>query len=81
MIYWKLMIIDSNVTVGVPVGVPREFGLLGGIRKNFWVSLQGFPSVAPPPPPTAYFATLSQFSSRSRAFGKGKETAATQASE
>ena len=32
-----------------------------------------------PPPPTAYFATLSQFSSRSRAFGKGKETAATQA--
>ena len=37
------------------------------------------PSVASPPPPTAYFATLSQFSSRSRAFGKGKETAATQA--
>ena len=32
-----------------------------------------------PPPPTAYFATLSQFSSRSQAFGKGKETAATQA--
>ena len=30
------------------------------------------------PPSTAYFATLSQFSSRSRAFGKGKETAATQ---
>ena len=27
----------------------------------------------------AYFATLSQFPSRSRAFGKGKETAATQA--
>ena len=27
----------------------------------------------------AYFATLSQFSSRSRAFGKGEETAATQA--
>ena len=26
-----------------------------------------------------YFATLSQFSSRSRAFGKGKETAAKQA--
>ena len=31
--------------------------------------------------PTAYFRTLSQFSSRSRAFGKGKETAATQATE
>ena len=28
MIYWKLMIIGSNVTVGAP----REFGLLGGIR-------------------------------------------------
>ena len=27
----------------------------------------------------AYFGTLSQFSYRSRAFGKGKETAATQA--
>ena len=32
-----------------------------------------------PPPPTAYFGTLPQFSSRSRAFGKGKETAVTQA--
>ena len=31
------------------------------------------------PPPTAYFGTLSQFPSRSRAFEKGKETAATQA--
>ena len=28
---------------------------------------------ASPPPPTAYFATFTQFSSRSRAFGKGKE--------
>ena len=37
-------------------------------------------SVASPLPPTAYFGTLSQFSSRSRAFGKGKETTATQAS-
>ena len=34
---------------------------------------------ASPTPPTAYFATLSQFFSRSRVFGKGKETAATQA--
>ena len=38
-------------------------------------------TVASPPPPTAYFATLSQFSFRSRAFGKEKETAATQASQ
>ena len=37
------------------------------------------PGVSTPPPPTAYFRTLSKFSSRSRAFGKGKETAATQA--
>ena len=37
------------------------------------------PSVASPHPSTAYFATLSQFSSRSLAFGKGKETAARQA--
>ena len=33
------------------------------------------------PSPTAYFATLLQFSSRSRVFGKGKEMAATQATK
>ena len=48
------------------------------MRQKNWGEV-GRGSVASPPPPTAYFATLSQFSSRSRAFGKGKETAATQA--
>ena len=43
------------------------------------VGRKGIPSVASPPPPTAYFGTLSQFSSCLRAFGKGKETAAMQA--
>ena len=38
-----------------------------------------FPSVASPPPPTPYFRTLSRFSSPSRALGKGKDTAATEA--
>ena len=42
--------------------------------------MQAFPSVASPPPPPAYFVTLSQFPSRSQAFGKGKETAATASS-
>ena len=50
-------------------------------KKGEGVGRKGkeFPSVASPPPRTAYFRTLSQFSSRSRAFGKGTETAATQA--
>ena len=58
-----------------------------GVSKNLRRSGEGMSEkgegvgipVASPPPPTAYFGTLSQFSSRSRAFGKGKETAATQA--
>ena len=48
-------------------GEQKNWGEVG----RWWAS--------PPPPPTAYFATLSQFPSRSWAFGKGKETAATQA--
>ena len=56
-------------------GEPKNWGEVG----REWVRRGRGSSVASPPPPTAYFATLSQFSSRSRAFGKGKETAATQA--
>ena len=48
----------------------------GRAKEHAWGEPKNWAS---PPPPTAYFATLSQFSSRSRAFGKGKETAATQA--
>ena len=40
-----------------------------------------FSSVASPPTPTPYFCTLLRFSSPSRVLGKGKETAAMQASQ
>ena len=64
------MIIDSNVTVGAP----RE--CWGGVKKS---DCRRFLPSPHPLPLLLIFRNLSQFSSPSRVFGKGKATAATQA--
>ena len=51
----------------------------GRATEHTWGESKNWEEVESPTTPTAYFATLSQVSSRLREFEKGKETAATQA--
>ena len=74
------MIIGSNVTAGwqlVPQGNSVCVGAFGKMSGSHCRRFR--PS--PYPLPLLLFCHSSQFSSRSRAFGKRKETAATQANE
>ena len=79
VIYWKLIIIGSHVTVGTPRERSRSVVCLGAFGK---MSGSGCRCFLPLPHhlPRLLFRNRSQFSSPSHAFfGKGKETAATQA--
>ena len=78
MIYRKLMIIGSNVTAGWQLVPQGNSVCLGAFGKMSGSHCRRF-RPSPHPSPYCLFCHSSQFSSRSRAFGKGKETAATQA--